>query len=124
AAIHAMVASGRPMLIPARCAAHRCVAQSVAGGSSACALFRAENHFIRSRACPIGPLSPTLGPTPSAPSVPPSAGRLLLSHVLLQEHKDLSAAEQSLRDVLALDPNHLQAKRNLTLLLQEVERAS
>jgi len=50
--------------------------------------------------------------------------RLLLSHVLLQEHKDLSAAEQSLRDVLALDPNHLEAKRNLTLLLQEVERAS
>jgi hypothetical protein len=48
--------------------------------------------------------------------------RLLLSHVLL--HKDLSAAEQSLRDVLALDPNHQEARRNLTVLLQEMGRAS
>jgi GT2 family glycosyltransferase/Flp pilus assembly protein TadD len=43
--------------------------------------------------------------------------RVILSHVLLQEDKDPIAAEQALRNVLLLDPNHVEAKRNLGILL-------
>jgi glycosyltransferase involved in cell wall biosynthesis/tetratricopeptide (TPR) repeat protein len=41
---------------------------------------------------------------------------LLLSHVLLQEGRDLPAAEQALQNVLALDPQHSEALRNLAIL--------
>ena len=44
---------------------------------------------------------------------------LILSHVLLQEGRDLEGAEQVLRKILRLDPNHFEAKHNLTLLLQQ-----
>jgi tetratricopeptide (TPR) repeat protein len=44
--------------------------------------------------------------------------RLLLSHALLQEGRDWEAAEKALRDVLALDPAHREAARNLALLLR------
>jgi Flp pilus assembly protein TadD len=44
--------------------------------------------------------------------------RVLLSHVLLQEGRDLDAAEQALRDVLALDPVHAEAQNNLAVLLR------
>jgi tetratricopeptide (TPR) repeat protein len=47
------------------------------------------------------------------------APRVILSHVLLQEGRDWAAAEQALRDVLALDPNHAEARHNLALLLQQ-----
>jgi Tfp pilus assembly protein PilF len=43
--------------------------------------------------------------------------RVILSHALLQEDKDPIAAEQALRNVLLLDPNHAEAKRNLGILL-------
>jgi tetratricopeptide (TPR) repeat protein len=42
--------------------------------------------------------------------------RLILSHVLLQENRDLDAAEQALGDVLALDPHCVEARRNLEVL--------
>jgi glycosyltransferase involved in cell wall biosynthesis/predicted Zn-dependent protease len=42
--------------------------------------------------------------------------RLVLTHVLLQEERDLEAAEQALRDVLALDPSHPEALHNLAVL--------
>ncbi len=45
--------------------------------------------------------------------------RVILSHVLLQEGRDWAAAEQALRDVLALDPNHREARHNLAILLRE-----
>jgi tetratricopeptide (TPR) repeat protein len=48
--------------------------------------------------------------------------RVLLSHVLLQEDRDLQAAEKALRDVLALDPEHAEAKQNLHVLLQQLDR--
>ena len=48
----------------------------------------------------------------------------ILSHVLLLEHKDLPAAEQALREVLALDPNNEGTRQNLALLLREMGRAS
>jgi glycosyltransferase involved in cell wall biosynthesis/Flp pilus assembly protein TadD len=43
--------------------------------------------------------------------------RVVLSHVLLQEGRDPDAAEQALRDVLALDPQHAEARSNLSVLL-------
>jgi hypothetical protein len=48
--------------------------------------------------------------------------RVVLSHVLLQEGRDLAGAEKALRDVLALDPNHAEARVNLAVLLQNRQR--
>jgi tetratricopeptide (TPR) repeat protein len=48
--------------------------------------------------------------------------RVILSHVFLQEGKDWDAAEQALRDVLTLDPNHAQARHNLNVLLHQQGR--
>jgi tetratricopeptide (TPR) repeat protein len=45
--------------------------------------------------------------------------RVILTHVLLQEGRDWQAAEQALRDVLALDPEHKEAQRNLEVLLRQ-----
>jgi ferric-dicitrate binding protein FerR (iron transport regulator) len=45
--------------------------------------------------------------------------RVVLSHVLLQEGRDWAAAEAALRDILARDPQHAEACRNLALLLQQ-----
>jgi tetratricopeptide (TPR) repeat protein len=42
--------------------------------------------------------------------------RVILTHVLLQEGRDEAAAEQALRDVLALDPDHAGARHNLDVL--------
>ncbi len=50
--------------------------------------------------------------------------RVLLSHALLQEGQDWQAAEQALRDVLALDPEHAEARRNLAVLLRQHRAAS
>jgi hypothetical protein len=49
---------------------------------------------------------------------------VILSHALLQEGKDLAAAEQALRDILALDPHHAEARHNLKVLLGQQNRAS
>jgi tetratricopeptide (TPR) repeat protein len=45
--------------------------------------------------------------------------RVILSHALLQEGRDGAAAEQALRDILALDPRHAEAQRNLAVLRQQ-----
>jgi glycosyltransferase involved in cell wall biosynthesis/Flp pilus assembly protein TadD len=45
--------------------------------------------------------------------------RLLLSYALLQEGRDWREAAAALRDVLALDPGHAEARHNLTVLLRE-----
>jgi GT2 family glycosyltransferase/predicted Zn-dependent protease len=42
--------------------------------------------------------------------------RVILTHVLLQEGQDWAAAERALRDVLALDPAHPEARKNLAVL--------
>ncbi len=39
--------------------------------------------------------------------------RVILTHALLQEGQDWDAAERALRDVLALEPGHAEARRNL-----------
>jgi glycosyltransferase involved in cell wall biosynthesis/Tfp pilus assembly protein PilF len=48
--------------------------------------------------------------------------RLLWSHSLLQEGTDLGAAEQALRDLLAIDPTHAEALHNLAVLLHNSRR--
>jgi glycosyltransferase involved in cell wall biosynthesis/tetratricopeptide (TPR) repeat protein len=50
--------------------------------------------------------------------------RVILSHALLQESTDLEAAEEALRDVLALEPGHAEARNNLRILLRSQNRAS
>jgi glycosyltransferase involved in cell wall biosynthesis len=47
------------------------------------------------------------------------APRRFLSHALLQEGRDWAAAEQALRAVLDLDPNDVEARNNLAVLLQQ-----
>jgi len=49
--------------------------------------------------------------------------RELLSHCLLQEGRDWPAAEQALRDVLALNAHNAEARRNLAVLLRQLGRA-
>jgi tetratricopeptide (TPR) repeat protein len=48
--------------------------------------------------------------------------RVLLSRVLLEEGRDPLAAEQALRDVLALDPTHAEARHNLAVHLRRQGR--
>ena len=48
--------------------------------------------------------------------------RALLTHALLQEGKDLPAAEEALRALLAIAPDHAEARHNLALLLQRQGR--
>src|SRR5260370_28215966 len=43
--------------------------------------------------------------------------RVLLSHVFLKEGKDQLAAENALRSILVREPNHREARHNLTVLL-------
>jgi tetratricopeptide (TPR) repeat protein len=45
--------------------------------------------------------------------------RVLLSHLYLQEGKDWKAAEQSLRAILELAPDHAEANQNLAVLLRQ-----
>jgi glycosyltransferase involved in cell wall biosynthesis/SAM-dependent methyltransferase len=55
--------------------------------------------------------------------VPRSPELLLqLSRVLLRQGRDRAAAEQALRDLLALNPYHTEARNNLTVLLQQQGR--
>jgi tetratricopeptide (TPR) repeat protein len=55
-----------------------------------------------------------------AANAPKALGpRVLLSHALIREAKDWPAAEQALRDVLTLDPNHSESRHNLAVLLRQ-----
>lgn len=59
------------------------------------------------------------------PRFPKALGlRLLLTHVLIQEGRDWAGAEKALRDLLALDPDHPEANRNLQVLLQQQNRST
>ena len=45
----------------------------------------------------------------------------ILGYVLLQEGKDLVAAERALRELLLMDPTDAEARRNLEVLLRNQE---
>jgi hypothetical protein len=82
------------------------------------AILRARGHLARQEhAAARSVLDAVL------PRFPDALGpRVLLSHVLLQENRDLPAAERVLRDVLRLDPGNAEAKHNLTVLLRNLGR--
>jgi tetratricopeptide (TPR) repeat protein len=48
-------------------------------------------------------------------AIPP---RRLLSYALLQENRDLAAAERALRDLIGLDPTDAEAQHNLAILIR------
>jgi tetratricopeptide (TPR) repeat protein len=48
----------------------------------------------------------------------------VLSHCLLQEGRDLAAAEKTLRTLLELDPTNSEAKRNLEILLRQTRKVT
>jgi tetratricopeptide (TPR) repeat protein len=47
--------------------------------------------------------------------------RVVLTHVLLKENRDMQAAEQALHDVLALCPEHAEARHNLAVLTMRLD---
>jgi cytochrome c-type biogenesis protein CcmH/NrfG len=47
---------------------------------------------------------------------------LLLSRVLLREGRDGAAIGRAVRDILTLDPYHLEARSNLTIFLRQQGR--
>jgi len=49
--------------------------------------------------------------------------RVVLSHALLQQGRDLKAAEAVLREILAISPGHAEATRNLAVLTRQLEQA-
>jgi tetratricopeptide (TPR) repeat protein len=78
-------------------------------------VLRAQGHLARQEFAEARRiLEETIGRHPQA-----LRPRIILTHVLLQEGKDWAAAEQALRDVLALDPQHKEAQRNLAILLRQ-----
>jgi tetratricopeptide (TPR) repeat protein len=50
--------------------------------------------------------------------------RILLTHVLLQEGRDLAGAEKALREVLKLDPRQAESWHNLVTLLRRQRRTA
>ena len=75
-------------------------------------LLRRRGHLARGEfAAAKQWLFDAIAPAPKA-----IAPRIGLSHVLILEGRDWPAAEQALRDVLALDPNHAETLRNLAIL--------
>jgi hypothetical protein len=59
----------------------------------------------------------------AAAAFPDAVGpRLALSRAMLQEGRDWATAERALREVLALDPGHAEARRNLEVLLRQQGR--
>jgi tetratricopeptide (TPR) repeat protein len=89
--------------------------ETLRAGSPEAAVLRgraalARREFMAARRCleqAIAAWPQALGP------------RVLLSHVLLQEDQDRAAAEQALRDILTLEPQHAEALHNLAILLRQ-----
>src|SRR5690348_9551535 len=84
------------------------------------AVFRARTHLaLRDFAAAQALLRQTTAANPAA-----LRPRVVLSHALLQEGRDLDAAEKALRDVLALDASNAELRNNLAVLLRNRERAA
>src|SRR5262249_15887596 len=88
------------------------------GGALEASVLRARGHFARKE---FGAARTEL--EMALPGTPAALGpRVLLSHVLLQEGRDMVAAEHMLREILYLDPTNAEAKHNLTVLLRQTGR--
>ena len=94
------------------------VAQHLAAnpqGSTQVAVLRARKHVaLKEFTAALQLLEEAIARSPDA--VWP---REVLSYALLQEGRDWAAAEQALRAVLAMAPEHREARHNLGLLLQQ-----
>lgn len=78
-------------------------------------LYRARAHLARGEFTPAREiLQRLIAADPRSPKP-----RVALSYAYLQEGSDWAAAEQALRDVLTLDPNHAEARHNLKVLLEQ-----
>jgi glycosyltransferase involved in cell wall biosynthesis/Flp pilus assembly protein TadD len=76
-------------------------------------LFRARGCLARQEfEAARQALAPVIARAPRA-----IAPLLLLSYAYLQEGRDWAGAERALRDILALDPDHAEARHNLQVLL-------
>jgi tetratricopeptide (TPR) repeat protein len=85
----------------------------------------AEAAVVRARACLARrEYEPARRLAEVAIAQAPSAvgPRLVLAEVLVQEGRDPAAAERALREVLALDPTHAEARHNLDRLLRQQGR--
>jgi GT2 family glycosyltransferase/tetratricopeptide (TPR) repeat protein len=90
-------------------------AEKEANGATEAAMLRARAEFARKQ---FGSARRILEGI--MPRLPQALGpRVLLSHVLLQDGNDESAAEQVLRDILTLDPNNGEAQHNLSVLMRK-----
>jgi glycosyltransferase involved in cell wall biosynthesis/predicted Zn-dependent protease len=82
------------------------------GHRTEAALLRARAHLTRGEyAAAKQQLNGAIARSPRS-----LAPRIGLSHVLMLEGRDWPAAEQALRDVLALEPTHAETLRNLAIL--------
>jgi GT2 family glycosyltransferase/predicted Zn-dependent protease len=82
------------------------------------AALKARAHIARHEyAAATGLLEEAISHTPREPHL-----WEVLSHALLQEGKDPVRAERSLRTVLELQPDNVEARRNLDILLRGQER--
>jgi GT2 family glycosyltransferase/tetratricopeptide (TPR) repeat protein len=89
-------------------------------GALEAAVLRARAHLARREFAPAREvLQAAIVEHPQAPWP-----RVILSHLLLQEGQDWHAAERALQDVLALDPHHAEALRNLTVLRRQRGRGT
>ena len=89
------------------------------GGDVEAAILRARIHkdheeFLEARRI----LEPLIARLPQA-----EGPRVLLSHVLLQEGRDLTAAEDILRKIIHLNPLNTEARHNLKVLLAKQGRS-
>src|SRR5262249_35768433 len=90
-------------------------AEAGAGAATEAAVLRARGHMARREfAAARALLEAAVAREPRA-----LWPRVILSHCLLQDGTDPDAAERALRDVLALDPGHAEARRNLSLLVSQ-----
>jgi glycosyltransferase involved in cell wall biosynthesis/predicted Zn-dependent protease len=88
--------------------------ESFPEGTLEAPIVRARRHLAQREFGPARQLlEELLVRTPEATWV-----RVILSRVLLEEGRDLAAAERVLREVLALAPGHPEATHNLTVLLR------
>jgi glycosyltransferase involved in cell wall biosynthesis/SAM-dependent methyltransferase len=87
-------------------------------GLAAAAQLRAAQHNARQEfAAARQVLEDALTRVPRTPEL-----LLLFCRVLLREGRDWAAAERALRELLALDPYHPEARNNLMVLLQQQGR--
>jgi tetratricopeptide (TPR) repeat protein/SAM-dependent methyltransferase len=87
-------------------------------GQSTAAQWRAHKHLARQDSgAALRTLEAAIRISPQSLEL-----KVLLSRMLLRHSQDHTACEAALRDILTLDPYHLEARNNLTVLLRQLGR--